>query len=867
MSKFFGSSLLVCWFSLILGQPGQGEPPPPKGEKVTEKLPSRTDLYGDPLPPGAIARLGTMRLRHEQGWFGTAFLDGGKILATGSPSGLRFWDTASGRLLTEIKGDFDSPLVPSADDKWLALRENEALSIREVPSGRLIRRWQPAAAKPGFGTPKLFSTDRKVLVEGGYEALRLWDTATGKEIRHFDAQNFHIGAAVFTHQGRRLVTSGLVHLGRGNRKGVICHWDLATGKLLQKTAIDIWPTQDLRLSHDCQLVAVSPLGGAVQLLDAETGKELRRLQGEKTGARRLAFSPDDRLLATNLWEEGKDNATISFWNPATGKLVRRFSIPLRVAEDIQFLPDGRTLLTQNSWVVRLWDVNTGKSLLDWPAHEGLITTLQYLPDGRSLISGSLDRTTRIWDVATGRQQRRLLPFFGHDSRLLPGGRAILSNSLPGAITVRDLETGKVLRRFPLEEQPQNSVGLIGLSSDGRTLTAYSSGPTAYHYHVWDFTTGRVLNHRPDTSGFSPSVFSADGKLAAGAHNTITFDEARKDKPFALQPEKTILIINVMTGRQLLSLPQPDQFSQAVAFSPDAQMLLTETSQQVLEGDQPRVGNHTLHLWELRSGKECLTIRGQKRESWDNGTAFSRDGRKLATARGAWTIQLWNLTTGKQLLRRSGYDAAVACLAISPDGKTLASGHNDSTILVWDIAEASRTAAAKAAANPKDLEHWWDDLAGGDAKKAHSAIWELAAHPEQAVALLRDRLKPAAAVPPDQFRQLLRDLDSKEFGAREAASKKLAEFADDVEPALQQALKVSKSAEQRRRIEALLAAPRIVPPGDKLRHLRAVEILEHIGAPEAQQVLQGLSKGAPETRLTQEAKASLERLNQRPISLP
>jgi dipeptidyl aminopeptidase/acylaminoacyl peptidase len=297
------------------------------------------------------------------------------------------------------------------------------------------------------------------------------------------------------------------------------------------------------------------------------------------------------------------------------------------------------------------------------------------------------------------------------------------------------------------------------------------------------------------------------------------------------------------------------------------MLLTETSQQVLEGDQPRVGNHTLHLWELRSGKECLTIRGQERESWDNGTAFSRDGRKLATARGDRTIQLWDVATGKQLLRRSGYDAGVSCLAISPDGKTLASGHNDSTILVWDIPEGSRASAAKGAADPKDLESWWSDLAGADAKKAHIAIYELADRREQTVPLLRDRLKPAAAVPPDQVRQLLRDLDSQEFQSREAASKKLAEFADDAEPALQQALKVSKSAEQRRRIQALLDAPRIVPPGDKLRHLRAVEVLEHLGTAEAQQVLQGLSKGAPDARLTQEAKASLDRLNPQPVSLP
>jgi hypothetical protein len=210
---------------------------------------------------------------------------------------------------------------------------------------------------------------------------------------------------------------------------------------------------------------------------------------------------------------------------------------------------------------------------------------------------------------------------------------------------------------------------------------------------------------------------------------------------------------------------------------------------------------------------------------------------------------------------------VYSLAFSPDGKTLASGHNDSTILVWDIPEASWAGAAKAAANPKDLERWWDDLAGADAKKAHIAIWELTDRPEQAVPLLQDRLKPASAVPRDQVRQLLRDLDTKEFKTREAASKRLANLAEDVEPALQQALKVSTSAEQRRRIEGLLAAPRIVPAGDKLRHLRVLEVLEHIGTPDGLQVLQGLAKGAPEARLTQEAKAALERLGQRAIPLP
>jgi WD40 repeat protein len=866
MAKFLAALLLACFSSLILAPAGRSDTPAPKGEKGAEKSAARTDLYGDPLPPGAIARLGTMRLRQEGGWFNTAFLDGGKILATAGASGLRFWDTASGRLLTKIKGDFDSAPVLSADGKWLAMREDESLTIREVPSGRLIRRWDPATLKPSFGPPLAFSPDGKVLVEGGVAALRLWDTATGKEIRLLDAQNLGAGAAVFTDQGRRLVAVAIVVAmpGPGRRKNVICHWDLATGKLLKKAPIDLWPQRTLRLSHDGKSVAVVPYSReAVRVFDTDTGKERCHLQGEKSAARYgLTFSSDDRLLATNWWEEREENATISLWKSDTGELVRRLSIPFMVAEDIQFAPDGKTLLTKNAWVVKLWDVKTGKSLLDWPAHESSITTLNYLPDGRTLISRSFnDRTTRIWDVGTGRQQRQL-SFCGYADRLLPGGRTILSSALPGAITVRDVETGKVLRRFAFEGGPKTSASLLGLSSDGRTLTALSTKG----YHVWDFTTGRVLSHRPDTSGFSASVFSADGKLAAGAHNTITFDEARKDKPFALQPEKTIGVLDVMTGRRLLTLPQPDQFSHAVAFSPDAQTLLTETSELLLEEGKQQYGKHNLHLWELRSGKERLTIPGDK-SGWEfsyNTILFSPDGRKLATARADATIQLWDLVPGKELLRRCGYDSRVECLAISPDGKTLASGHYDSTILVWDIAEASR---GKSRSRSEGLEAWWTDLAGADARKAHTAIWELVDRPQQAVPLLLDRLKPESAVPSEQFRQLVGELDSRDFQIREAASKKLATFAGDVEPALQQALKASKSPEQRRRIEALLAAPRVVPAGEKLRHLRAVEVLEHIGSPDAQQVLQALAKGAPDARLTQEAKASLERLNPRPVSFP
>jgi hypothetical protein len=271
--------------------------------------------------------------------------------------------------------------------------------------------------------------------------------------------------------------------------------------------------------------------------------------------------------------------------------------------------------------------------------------------------------------------------------------------------------------------------------------------------------------------------------------------------------------------------------------------------------------YTYHLWELASGKERLTFANPETVyNWySEQIAFAPDGRSFATALADKTIRILDTATGNERLRRSGYEASVRSLAFAPGGKSLASGHADSTILLWDLTPELSQRAPAAKASAEELEIWWTDLAGPDTRKAHAAIWSLAALSQQAVPLLRDRLCPAAAVPADRLRQLLADLDSKQSKSREAASKQLAELEEQAESSLQEALNAKPSPEKRRRIEALLAAPRIVRSPETLRHLRAVEVLELSNSPEAPPILETLANGAPEARLTQEAKATLKRL--------
>jgi hypothetical protein len=155
---------------------------------------------------------------------------------------------------------------------------------------------------------------------------------------------------------------------------------------------------------------------------------------------------------------------------------------------------------------------------------------------------------------------------------------------------------------------------------------------------------------------------------------------------------------------------------------------------------------------------------------------------------------------------------------------------------------------------------------GDGAKAYRAVQALAAAPKQAVPFLRERLKPVqplTAADRERFTGLLADLDSGAFAVRERAAAELEKRGNTLEPLLRQALAGKPSLEVRRRLEKLLGNLDPESP-NRLRMLRAVEVLEHTGDAEARRLLEELASGAPGAWLTCEAKASLERLARRPV---
>jgi hypothetical protein len=186
------------------------------------------------------------------------------------------------------------------------------------------------------------------------------------------------------------------------------------------------------------------------------------------------------------------------------------------------------------------------------------------------------------------------------------------------------------------------------------------------------------------------------------------------------------------------------------------------------------------------------------------------------------------------------------------------------VLIWDVTGRLREGPLRlASSSSQQLDKLWSDLAGENGVKAFQAIWSLVAMPRQVIPFLESRLHPAPVIDPVQRKrltQLIADLDREDFAGREQAMLELQKLGEKAESELREALAGQPTNEMRERIGRLLAmfqTPAKV--GERLQRLRAIEVLEQIGTSDAQGLLKKLAQGAPEARISQEAKAAWKRL--------
>jgi hypothetical protein len=182
-------------------------------------------------------------------------------------------------------------------------------------------------------------------------------------------------------------------------------------------------------------------------------------------------------------------------------------------------------------------------------------------------------------------------------------------------------------------------------------------------------------------------------------------------------------------------------------------------------------------------------------------------------------------------------------------------------LIWDLTRL-KAGVNKADRGEVNLEALWNDMAGDDASRAYDAICALGTS-AKTIAYFKDRLRPAATPDADKINRLIADLDSEQFAVRKKAGDDLLKADPTAAPLIQKALEGDPTPEARKRLQEVLA--KLTAPtasGETLRSLRALEVLEMIGTPEAKTVLEGVAQGTPGAAVTIAAEESLKRINRK-----
>jgi WD40 repeat protein/serine/threonine protein kinase len=521
------------------------------------------------------------------------------------------------------------------------------------------------------------------------KTVKLWEAATGKEVRTFKGHRGPVRRVAFSPDGQRLASAS-------TSDGTVRLWEVATGQELL-TFKDHPGAGSIAFSPQGQLLASGGSDKRIRLWEAATGKVLRTLTGHSDTIFHLAFSPDGRRLAST----GNQHGTVKVWEVDSGKALFTFLGHNGPVWGVAFSPDGQRIASAGEdQLVKVWEVAGGRELFSGKGHTNWLSCVEFSPDGQWVASGG--DSIKVWEAATGKVLRT---FHGHKGgaysvAFSPDGQWLASSNSDKTVMIWDLAGGKDY--FTIKGHT-NIVWSVALSPDGQRLASASADRTV---RLWDTTTGKeLLTFRGHTGLVSDVAFHPNGQQVASASvdRTVQLWEAATGKELltlkehpgpvkcvAISPDgqriasgsdNLVKLWETATGKELLTLKGHTALVSSVAFSPDGQRLASISH------------SRSVKLWDVTSGQELFDLPGHT--SIGHSVAFSPDGKLLASGNGDHKVKLWDTTTGKEVRTLSGHGGAVATVAFSPDGRRLASSGRDQTIKLWETATGKELLSLQA----------------------------------------------------------------------------------------------------------------------------------------------------------------------------
>ncbi len=443
------------------------------------------DLHGNPLPKGAVARLGSAWFRHEARLSNRelVYSPNGKLLAAGTEDGIVLWDAATGKELRHLPAENDAAFDFAPDAKTLVINSGN-VTLLQIDTGREVFKVTPSGGRSVTAQQIRFSGDGKTLaVRFLYQdtlesVLLLLDANTGKQrARLIDLPS--PGRLAIAPDGRTLAAAS---------EAAVHFYDLASDRLVRTMQLNREPAfSSIAFSPDGRTLARATARG-LELIELASSQVRAMIHLKSDWLGSVAFLPDGRTVMAS---EG-DTATTHFWDVQTGKQRRELHGATGLVYRATLSPDGKTLAaeTYHGSAVRLWDVASVAEKLPLHGHDMPILSVAFAPEGKQVVTGGDNEHVHLWDAATG---KHLLQFKGIDAHG------------------------------------------VAFSPDGSKLAAVGPQPPEVQYAfacIWDAATAKrllgVRSYKNDS--FECLAFFPDGRrLATGNYNCISVWDAEKGK--------------------------------------------------------------------------------------------------------------------------------------------------------------------------------------------------------------------------------------------------------------------------------------------------------------------------------------------------
>jgi WD40 repeat protein len=605
-------------------------------------------------------------------------------------------------------------------------------------------------------TSVAFSRDGRFVATGSADkTVKLWETATGREIRSFMGHTYDVSYVTFGYRDNYLASIGLDHHLRiwdiptsrqihdiflpgvkirsavfdpnggsviaGTDKNHAIRYSLEDGSEMQRfkpipdsiyyleTEFEYPTALSVDISPDGKTLLTGSNNRTAFLFDLSTGKQIRKFKSDMYGCSTCAihvrFSPSGKEIVV----ENMDSVFI--WNTADGRIMRsmqgrkgRWGVPC-------FSHDGKYIASTLYGNCYIWNASTGELITQLEGHLKDISSVQFHPRKNQVITGSEDRTAKIWELPSGKEILSLRGYlndvddnilsdgymywvaFINEIKLSPDGKYAAIGKMGNLAKLYDFYTGKPVQVF---EGHKGIVISLDFSPDGKRLATGAADGTA---RIWDVESGEMLTWLSmgtvNSACFSVD-FSPDGKLLATGSwgGLVRISEVESGRlirwirphenaaPYTVQfshnglyvisggLDRKLKMFEIDTGEEIREFIGHTNVVSVVRRHPDDNKIMTASWDGMVK------------FWDLATGIQIrkFTARGGRVQALD----IDETGRYMVTGSDDNKARLWDIQTGEQLRIFEGHRGTVSSVNIDSSGQWLVTGSHDGTLKTWDM---------------------------------------------------------------------------------------------------------------------------------------------------------------------------------------